>query len=71
MKEREESKKVRIPYCIYNLSYEHHSYIPRGKEVAFVEKEEGKNEVFHVEEVTSVEGYRNWVLKKKGFYQCR
>ena len=61
------SKKVCVPYCIYNLSYEHHRYIPKGKVVAFAEKEEGKNEVFDVEEVTSVEDYRNWVPKKKGF----
>ena len=67
MEERREPKKVRVPYCIYNLSYEHHSYIQRGKVVAFAEKEEGKNEVFDVEEVTSVEDYRNWVPKKKGF----
>ena len=67
MEERREPKKVCVPYCIYNLSYEHHSYIPKGKVVAFAEKEEGKNEVFEVEEVTSVEGYRNWVPKKEGF----
>ena len=45
MEERREPKKVCVPYCIYNLSYEHHSYIPRGKVVAFAEKEEGGNEV--------------------------
>ena len=56
MEERREPKKVCVPYCIYNLSYEHHSYIPKRKVVAFAEKEEGKNEVFEVEEVTSVEG---------------
>ena len=67
MKERREPKKVRVPYHIYNFSYEHHSYIPKGKVVAFAEKEEGENEVFNVEEVTSVEDYRNWVPKKKGF----
>ena len=67
MKESREPKKVCVPYCIYNLSYEHHSYIPKGKVVAFAEKEESKNEVFDVEEVTSVEQYRNWVPKKKGF----
>ena len=67
MEESREPKKVRVPYCIYNFSYEHHSYIPKGKVVAFAEKEEGKNEVFDVEEVTSVEGYRNRVPKKKGF----
>ena len=67
MEESREPKKVRVPYCIYNLSYEHHSYIPKGKVVAFAEKEESKNEVFDVEEVTSVEWYRDWVPKKKGF----
>ena len=67
MKESREPKKVCVPYCIYNLSYEHHSYIPEGKVVAFAEKEESKNEVFDVEEVPSVEQYRNWVPKKKGF----
>ena len=65
--ESREPKKVCVPYCIYNLSYEHHSYIPKGKVVAFAEKEKSKNEVFDVEEVTSVEQYRNWVPKKKGF----
>ena len=66
MEESREPRKVHVPYCIYNLSYEHHSYIPKGKVVAFAEKEESKNEVFDVEEVTSVEQYRNWV-PKKGF----
>ena len=67
MEESKEPEKVCVPHCIYNLSYEHHSYIPKGKVVAFAEKEESKNEVFDVEEVTSVEQYRNWVPKKKGF----
>ena len=67
MEESREPKKVHVPYCIYNLSYEHHSYIPKGKVVAFPEKEESENEVFNVEEVASVERYRNWVPKKKGF----
>ena len=67
MEERREPQKVHVPYCIYNLSHEHHSYIPKGKVIAFAEKEEGKNEVIEVEEVISVEGYRNWVPKKKGF----
>ena len=67
MEDKGEPKKVHVPYCIYNLSYEHHSYIPKGKVVAFAEKEEGENELFDVEEVTSVEGYRNWVSNKKGF----
>ena len=65
--ESREPRKVCVPYCIYNLSYEHHSYILKGKVVAFAEKEESKNEVFDVEEVTSVGRYRNWVPKKKGF----
>ena len=67
MEESREPKKVCVPYCIYNLSYEHHSYIPKGKVVAFAEKEESKSKVFDVEEVTSVEWYRIWVPKKKGF----
>ena len=29
MEESREPKKVHVPYCIYNLSYEHHSYIPK------------------------------------------
>ena len=65
--EGREPRKICVPYCIYNLSYEHHSYIPKGKVVAFAEKEESENEVFDVEEVTSVEWYRKWVPKKKGF----
>ena len=67
MEESRDPRKVCVPYYIYNLSYEHHSCIPKGKVVAFAEKEESKNEVFDVEEVTSVEQYRNWVPKKKGF----
>ena len=71
MEESREPKKLCVPYCIYNLSYEHHSYIPKGKVVAFAEKEESENEVFDVEEVISVERYRNWVPKKKGFLPVR
>ena len=67
MEESREPKKVCVPYCVYKLSYEHHSYIPKGKVVAFAEKEESENEVFDVEEVNSVEQYRNWVPNKKGF----
>ena len=26
-----ETKKVCIPYCVFNLSYVNHSYIPKGK----------------------------------------
>ena len=65
--ESREPRKVRVPYCIYNLNYEHHSYIPKGKVVAFAEKQESENEVLDVEEVTSVERSRMWVPKKKGF----
>ena len=31
MEESREPEKVHVPYCIYNLSYEHHSYIPKGR----------------------------------------
>ena len=34
-----EQKGVCIPYCIFNLSYVNHSYIPRGRVIAFAEKE--------------------------------
>ena len=34
-----EQKRVRIPYCIFNLSYVNHSYILRGRVIAFAEKE--------------------------------
>ena len=65
---KEESKKVCLPYCIFNFSYEHHSYIPKGSVVAFAENEDGEeNEVFEVEEISGKEKYRNWVPKKKGF----
>ena len=41
-----ESTKVCLPYCIFNFSYEHHSYIPKGSVVAFAENEDGEeNEV--------------------------
>ena len=64
----EESKKVCIPYCIFNFSYEHHSYIPKGSVVAFAENEDGEeNEVFEVEEIGGQEEYRNLIPKKKGF----
>ena len=66
--EKEKSKKVRIPYCIFNFSYEHHSYIPKGSVVAFAENEDSEeNEVFEVKEIGGQEEYRNWVPKKKGF----
>ena len=53
---REETKKVCIPYCILNLSYVSHSYIPKGRVVAFAEKEkEEENEIFEVEEIKGQE----------------
>ena len=65
---KEELTKVHLPYCIFNFSYEHHSYIPRGSVVAFTENEEGEeNEDFEVEEISGPEEYRNWVPKKRGF----
>ena len=42
-----EQKRVHILYCIINLSYVNHSYIPRGRVIAFAEKEmEEENEIF-------------------------
>ena len=65
---KEESKKVCIPYCIFNFSYEHHSYIPKGRVVAFAENEDGEeNEVLEIKEIGGQEEYRNWVPRKKGF----
>ena len=64
---REETKKVCILYCIFNLSYVNHSYIPKGRVVAFAEKEkEEENEIFKVEEIKGQEEYRNWVPKIRG-----
>ena len=64
---REETKRVCIPYCILNLSYVNHSYIPKGRVVAFAEKEkEEESEIFEVEEIKGQEEYRNWVLKNRG-----
>ena len=57
-----------LPYCIFNFSYEHHSYISKGSVVAFAENEDGEeNEVFEVEEIIGQEEYSNWVPKKRGF----
>ena len=62
-----EVKNVCIPYCVFNLSYENHSYIPKGRVIAFAErKKEDENEVFKVEEIRSQEEYRNWGPSKKG-----
>ena len=35
---RKETKRVHIPYCIFNLSYVNHSYIPKGRVIAFSER---------------------------------
>ena len=62
-----EQKRVCIPYCIFNLSYVNHSYIPRGRVIAFAEKEmEEENEIFKVEEFKGQEEHRNWVPKNRG-----
>ena len=62
-----EQKRVHIPYCIFNLSYVNHSYIPRGRVIAFAEKEmEEENEIFKVEEIKGQEECRNWVPKNRG-----
>ena len=61
-----EQKMVCIPYCIFNLSYVNHSYIPRGRVIAFAEKEKEENEIFKVEDIKGQEEYRNWVLKNRG-----
>ena len=62
-----ETKKVCIPYCVFNLSYVNHSYIPKGRLIAFAEKEKDEeNEVFKVEEINGQEEYRNWIPKNKG-----
>ena len=37
-----ETKKVCIPYCVFNLSYVNHSYIPKGRVIAFAEKKKMK-----------------------------
>ena len=53
---REEMKRICIPYCIFNLSYVNHSYIPKGRVVAFAEKEkEEENEIFKVKEIKGQE----------------
>ena len=35
-------KKGTSTFCIFNFSYEHHSYIPKGSVVAFAENEDGE-----------------------------
>ena len=62
-----ETKKVHIPCCVFNLSYVNHSHIPKGRVIAFAEKEKDEeNEVFKVEEIRGQEEYRNWIPKNKG-----
>ena len=62
-----ETKKVHIPYCVFNLSYVNHSYIPKGRIIAFAETEkEEESEVFEVEEIRGQEEYRNRIPKNKG-----
>ena len=62
-----EAKWVRITYCIFNLSYVNQSYIPKGRVVAFAEREkEEENKILEVEEVKGQEEYRNWIPKSKG-----
>ena len=64
---KNETNKVCIPYYIFNLSYINHSYIPKGRVVAFAEKEKDEeSEIFQVEEIKDQEEYRNWVPKSKG-----
>ena len=64
---KNETDKVCIPYCIFNLSYINHSYIPKARVVAFAEKEKDEeSEIFQVEEIEDQEEYRNWVPKSKG-----
>ena len=72
VRKEEKAKKVHVPYCIFNLSYEHHSYIPKGSIFAFAEKENGEeNEVFEVEEISGKEEYRNWVpIPPKSDFIC-
>ena len=61
-----ETKRVCIPYCVFNLSYVNHSYIPKWKVIAFAEKEKDEeSEVFKVEEIKGQEEYRNWIPKNK------
>ena len=64
---RKETKRVCILYCIFNLGYVNHSYIPKGRLIAFAEKEkEEENEIFEVEEIKGQEEYRNLVLENRG-----
>ena len=59
--------KVCIPYSIFNLSYENHSYITRDRVLTFAVREENEEtKVFKVEEVKTQQEYSNWIPKKKG-----
>ena len=42
MEESREPRKVCVPYCIYNLSYEHHSYISKGKQLLLQKRKKVK-----------------------------
>ena len=58
--------KVCMPYCVFNLRYENHTYITRDRVLAFAVREENEEtEVFEVEEVKTQQEYRNWIPKKK------
>ena len=49
---KNETNQVCIPYCIFSLSYVNHSYILKGRVVAFAEKEKDEeSEIFQVEEI--------------------
>ena len=50
----ENTDKVCVPYCIFNLSYEKHIHITRDRVLAFAVREDDKgNEVFQKEEITT------------------
>ena len=42
---REETKRVHIPYCIFNLIYVNHSYIPKGRIIAFLQRRKKKKKM--------------------------
>ena len=57
-----EIKKVCIPYCVFNVSCVNHSYILKGRVIAFAETEmDEENEFFKVEERRGQEEYRKWI----------
>ena len=62
-----EKRKKEFIFHVTFFSYINHSYIPKGRVIAFAEKEkEEENEIFKVEEIKGQEEYRNWVLKNRG-----